>query len=281
MYAGMRLHTRGNVFSIFKNMNSQIMKDYMFNHINTRCVLSMAWSKITRLVLTLVVFVTFSCSQPKKHEFQSKNESTPLELPDGSMVTLREGARLTYSDDFGDSNREVMIDGEGYFEVKHDPHHRFIAHCNEVAVAVLGTAFNIQRSPETGEVAVTVIEGKANVSDAKRNFGDLLSHRQVIIDPAHHKARFTERLDLNKTLAWYYEGLATGNRGMGTAISALELRYGARIILENQELDDCLLNLEPDFDRSLDDILQVFVMTVNARLIKKGSAYIIRGGHCG
>lgn len=251
------------------------MKQYMFNRIITRC------ASIARSLLVLAALLILSCSQQQKSEFESKSEPTTIELPDGTAVHLRAGARLIYADDFGNSDREVMIIGEGYFEVKHDPRHPFIAHCHGVAVTVLGTAFNIRLSPATGEVEVTVTEGKVNVSDARRNFGDLLSHRQVVIDPANHEARYTEQFDMNQTLAWFYEGLATGgDRGLGTVIAALELRYGVRIKLENPELQDCKLKTQPDFNQSLDEILQVFVMTVNAKLIKQQNTYIIRGGHC-
>jgi ferric-dicitrate binding protein FerR (iron transport regulator) len=232
------------------------------------------------VLLVFVVMLVLSCSEPRKVEYRSGDTPLSVDLPDGSTVTLREGASLTIVDNFGSGSREVVIEGEGYFEIKHDPRRRFIAHCNGVAVTVLGTAFNIRLSPKTGEVEVTVTQGKVNVSDATHDFGDVVSHRQVVIDPARHQAQYIEKFDLMASLGWYYEGLATGYRGMGDALSALELRYDTHITLENEALRHCVLKLQPDFNTSLDEILKVSVISVNARLIKKGNTYIIRGGSC-
>jgi len=259
------------------------MKECLFNQINARYLLLVkmkTWGHAARMFLLLIASLILSCSEQEKNEFQSIDESTPLELPDGSLVTLRQGARLGYSDDFASGSRRVIIDGEGYFEIKHDPRHRFVVYCHGVAVTVLGTSFNVRLSSTTGEVEVTVTEGKVNVSDALRNFGDLLSQERVVIDPASHESRYSREPDLGKTLSWYYEGLATGNRGLGTAISALERRYGTHIVLENKALQDCSRHFQPDFESPVEDILRIFVTSINARLIKTDDGYIIRGGQC-
>jgi len=262
------------------------MKDCMFNHMNIRCFLPvemLAWGRAVRMFLLITVSFLFSCSQPQNWEFRSRTGMNTCEFPDGSKVTLREGATLDYADDFGESNREVTIDGEGYFEIRHDPRHRFIAHCNGVTVTVLGTAFNIRLSP-TGEVEVTVTEGKVNLSDSQRNFGDLLPNRQALIDPARHLVRYPERVDLDKTLAWIYKGIPGGREGMAVTLSTLEARYGTTIVVENKALYGCTTTSfsgEPDDSMALKDILGAMAKTLNATVEPYGdNGYIIRGGTC-
>jgi len=258
------------------------MKECMFSPTNLRCIsfVELAWNKITQILLFFAAVSIFCCARRNEVRVQSSVGTIPLELADGSKVTLREGSQLIYTDGFGVNSRKLTVNGEGYFEIKHDPRSPFMVYCHGVAVTVLGTAFNIRLSP-SGEVEVTVTDGKVNLSDARKNFGDLAAHHQAVIDPARHVARYPETFDINETLAWYYEGLATGNRGMGTALSALERRYHAHIVLENKDLHDCMLNFQPDFSQKLEDILEVFVLPVNARLIKQGkNTFIIRGGNC-
>lgn len=42
---------------------------------------------------------------------------TKLYLPDGTLVWLNAGTKMVYSQGFGVDNREVILEGEGYFEV--------------------------------------------------------------------------------------------------------------------------------------------------------------------
>jgi ferric-dicitrate binding protein FerR (iron transport regulator) len=71
-------------------------------------------------------------------------------LPDQSIVTLNAGAHLTYSSDMKHaSRREVWLDGEGFFHVKHRHHgttpSRFTVHCGDMDIEVLGTTFNVKK----------------------------------------------------------------------------------------------------------------------------------------
>ena len=252
---------------------------YMFNHINIRYL-----KKPLQLILIFAAAAIFSCAfKPGQNEIRSEAGPTPLELPDGTRVTLRQGARLIYADDFGTGlRREVMIEGEGYFEIEHDPRRRFVAYCNGVAVTVLGTAFNIRLSPTTGEVEVTVTKGKVSISDSKQNFGNLLTHRQVVIDPKRHVARYPLKINIDSTLAWVQDSLTPGNYGVASAISTLETRYNTHIILENKTLYECTraFNFALNDSIALPDLVNVLAQSLNATVEPHGDYYVIRGGQC-
>ena len=64
-------------------------------------------------------------------------------LPDGSRVRLNGGTRIVYPALFGDERR-VEVDGEAYFDVSHDARHPFVVETRELAIRVLGTAFNVR-----------------------------------------------------------------------------------------------------------------------------------------
>lgn len=78
-------------------------------------------------------------------------------LPDGSLVELRPGTRLT--EDFNDAIRRVVLEsGEAHFSVAKNPARPFVVVAGSVEVRAVGTAFAVERS--RGQVKVLVTEGR-------------------------------------------------------------------------------------------------------------------------
>jgi len=91
---------------------------------------------------------------------------TKLVLPDSTVVWLNAGSKLTYSKNFGISNRNTTLTGEAFFDVKKSSI-PFIIHCKEVHIKVLGTAFNVKSYP--GEKTETsLLRGKVEITFDKR-----------------------------------------------------------------------------------------------------------------
>ena len=67
-------------------------------------------------------------------------------LPDGTKGMLNSGSQLTYSLPFT-NNREIKLEGEGWFEVSHDENHPFEINTGNSKVKVQGTSFNISAYP--------------------------------------------------------------------------------------------------------------------------------------
>ena len=53
-------------------------------------------------------------------------EKSKLTLPDGTVVWLNAGSQLRYSSHFNKNNRDVTLEGEGYFEVNRKKNLSFI-----------------------------------------------------------------------------------------------------------------------------------------------------------
>ena len=69
-----------------------------------------------------------------------------LRLPEAgrTQVWLQDGTELRYAVGKGDGERIVRLDGEAYFDVSHDARHPFVVETRELAIRVLGTAFNVR-----------------------------------------------------------------------------------------------------------------------------------------
>ena len=110
---------------------------------------------------------------------------TKLYLPDGTLVWLNAGSRITYSQGFGVDNRKVELEGEGYFEVKRNEKIPFFVKTKDLQLQVLGTKFNFRDYPEDHEVVVSLLEGKVGLNNLLRE------EKEAVLSP-------DERAVLNK-----------------------------------------------------------------------------------
>ncbi len=86
-----------------------------------------------------------------------------LQLADNTKVYLNAGSSLRYPIRFTGDKREVVLIGEGYFEVTRDTARPFIVKAGNIDVHVLGTAFNVNAYPDEEVIATTLVEGKVQV----------------------------------------------------------------------------------------------------------------------
>jgi ferric-dicitrate binding protein FerR (iron transport regulator) len=106
---------------------------------------------------------------PKKEKlkdykvFAQPGSNSKVELPDGTIVYLKENSRLFYNSDFSNSNRKVEFEGEALFDVRHDSLNPFIVHTKNADLKVLGTIFNLRSDQINNQFEAVLIKGKIEV----------------------------------------------------------------------------------------------------------------------
>lgn len=83
-------------------------------------------------------------------------------LADGSRVILGPASRLTVSGDYGVSARTVELEGDGYFDVRHDAAKPFAVHVGHAIVEDVGTTFSIE-SDAGDTTSVSVMSGSVRL----------------------------------------------------------------------------------------------------------------------
>lgn len=86
-----------------------------------------------------------------------------MTMPDGSKLTLNSGSVVVYDQHYGVSNRNIRLDGQGYFEVKHNDRLPFIIKTGSVLVKDLGTKFYLRNYLKDTNVRLRLIEGLVSV----------------------------------------------------------------------------------------------------------------------
>ncbi|WP_167615600.1 FecR family protein [Maribellus sediminis] len=94
---------------------------------------------------------------------------TVVQLSDGSKVHLNFGSKMKYPQYFSGKTREIELDGEGYFEVAHNPDMPFVVRAGSVQVTAVGTEFNVLAYRGDTEVKATLVNGKVLLAQEVAN----------------------------------------------------------------------------------------------------------------
>ena len=97
-----------------------------------------------------------------------KGSRTRTILPDGSTVWLNAGSKISYKPGLSGTTREVILEGEAYFDIVKRAGRAFIVHTKEIDISVLGTAFNVKSYPNDKTIETTLIRGLVSIT---RNSG--------------------------------------------------------------------------------------------------------------
>lgn len=96
--------------------------------------------------------------------FTGNGSRTHLTLPDGTIVWLNAGSRITYEKNFDANLRAVTLTGEAFFDVAPNASKPFVIHTASIDIRVLGTSFNVKSYPSDRTTETTLIHGSIEVS---------------------------------------------------------------------------------------------------------------------
>ena len=100
-----------------------------------------------------------------------------MQLPDGSKLWLNAGSSIVISNTFAAGNRQVSLEGEAFFDIRHDEQHPFIIHVGRLDVRVLGTTLNVRAYPGDSTMETTLINGKVEVGVAGDASSTIILHQ--------------------------------------------------------------------------------------------------------
>src|SRR5262249_15541465 len=90
-----------------------------------------------------------------------------LTLGDGTAVLLGPESRLTVGADYGQHAREVRLEGEAYFTVRHDAARPFFVTTKYAVAHDLGTRFTVRARGDESGIRVVVAEGSVGLASIR------------------------------------------------------------------------------------------------------------------
>lgn len=240
------------------------------------------WPKLIKMAAMIVVTVGigfYVLTKPSKDVIQyatNVNEVLQVVLPDSSRIWMNESTVLTLASDFNNNDRNVVLDGEAYFEIKRNKKKPFIVTSGATITQVLGTSFNINATKNNPEVKINVASGSVSFSHGE-NILILTKGNAAVF----HKDRqlLTQIEGSQNNLAWHSKKLIFKDQRLEDVISELEEYFNKKISLATNDIIECLFTGEFE-DPQLKEVLEVISITLNLQFEHKDNNYILSGTGC-
>lgn len=200
------------------------------------------YASIVLLLLTMGVSSFFLATNTDRGgDFYTKvlapaGQKTQIMLPDSSVVHLNGGTTIRYNNSFGEENRYVELEGEGYFDVRKNTHKAFIVHTRELDVKVYGTSFNVNAYNDDKTVEVGLKHGSVGI---ERNDQEVLRLEpgQLAVFSKDNRQFAVQHGDMNMVSAWTNNELVFDEMPFNSICKYLERWYGVDITLSNELVD--------------------------------------------
>ena len=225
---------------------------------------------VVLVIAGVLVFKHFIGSAPKANEEKisevstKKGSKSKLVLPDGTLVWLNAGSKLSYKKDFGNAHREITLVGEAFFDVVKMPGLPFVIETNTIEVRVLGTSFNVKSYPDEKITETSLIKGSVEITIKSRPSEKFIlkpNEKLVVANKSDKKDGANDDVEMNKiplvTLdrltvnpddsntietSWVQNKLIFRNESFKNLAAKMERWYGVEFIFKDRKIEEIHLS---------------------------------------
>jgi transmembrane sensor len=198
-----------------------------------------------------------------------------LLLDDGTRVTLGAASRLEHPRRFPGTAREVVLDGEAFFEVAHDAKRPFTVRSGGALTRVLGTRFDV-RGYRGEPVRVVVESGRVRLRSAATaaDTGVVLVRGDLGVAAPGERATMRAGVDPARYAGWREGRLEFDRAELSEVARELERWYGVEIRVADPALARRHLTLT--LARApIDEVLGAISLSLGARWHRTGNTVLI------
>lgn len=208
-----------------------------------------------------------------------KGQQATIILTDGTKVFLNADSKLSFPEHFHTEKREVVLEGEAFFDVVKNSKRPFIIKSGNLITTVLGTSFNI-KAFEGDPLEVTVATGRVKVNAQKE--GGI--PEEIYLNPyqqAYYDGKLSKReVDINQFIAWKEKIIHFDEVTLAEAVIVLERWFNVSIVIENETVGQCKFSGKYIND-NLTNIMESLEHILGIRYrFEDGQKLIIEGKGC-
>lgn len=161
-------------------------------------------------------------------------ERSKITLPDGSKIWINACSSIAYDNQYGNTDRQVYLKGEGYFEVHTDTLKPFLVHANKFTYRVTGTSFNVYSFDDENETSIALLEGGVTIE--YNNFSRELLPGQVFNFNKESRRYTVTTVDVNRLSSWRKGELIFDNITFEELAKRLERNFNIQFVFENNNV---------------------------------------------
>lgn len=216
-----------------------------------------------------------------------ENESQAImlvNLPDGSSVLLSKGSSIRFGKEMNESERNVFLDGEGFFEVVKNPAKPFLVHTDKLTTRVLGTSFRVRSFPGQAEAEVAVKTGKvAVIADDDRTAEPLMLYPNQRVSLVRKNDRLissvTGPAHIETTTPIETEPFYFQFTPLSEAFKTLETHYAVKILFDDEKMRHCTVTASLKDEPFLEKV-RLICLATEASFVLKGDTVAVSGAGC-
>jgi transmembrane sensor len=202
-------------------------------------------------------------------------ERDSVMLADGSRVILGPNSRLTVPEAYGAGARAVWLEGDGYFDVRHDATTPFAVHVGGAVVEDVGTTFTVE-SDDGDTTTVSVLSGSVRLrpSESSATAGALLAAGDRGAFAVDGTVRAYPHTVSASDSAWTSGRLVFNDASLPRVISELRRWYGVDIRLADSSFAN--RHLTTSFHgESIDEVLNIISLSLGARVERHAGSAVV------
>ncbi len=184
-----------------------------------------------------------------------------LTLSDGTVVFLNADSKLRFPVKFGDTKREVELEGEGYFEVTRNEKVPFIVKTSRMDVLVLGTKFNISAYEDDSITMTTLVQGSVRVTASDNGMSVVLQpNEQAELEHGGNILQVSE-VDASFATAWKDGRLRFQEKPLHEIMKTVARWYDVEVEYMDEEVKNYPFGCNFSRHATIEPLLKVFEAT--------------------
>lgn len=255
----------GDDVNIAPSVTAPPLKKSNPTYLNLKWVVGIAAS------ISLIVFAVFAMGNDEIEGFNTiaaLDTIEAVELPDGSSVVINRNTDLNYAVDF-ENNRDVILEGEAYFDVQRDEEQPFTILTDCGTITVLGTSFNVEEKGDGVNVYVT--SGSVKVNSGSEEV--VLSKNDMVRCGENGIEKIaTPR---SNYLSWKSNKLVFDDTPLHLVIGDLSRHFGVNLSFASSSTAMNMKVLDEFQNQSFESVMESIVLITGIKYIKDENNYII------